>query len=156
MVSYGDGPYPQSVIFQHNKDNDQLTISRMGGYRIDQDQAVKAGMRQAGYSGVAGRDSYMTDGNYTPVDISVEGLKDIVDHVMGGLSREASAQRDFYAARGRTSGTVDERITAAVREKLSKNLKEFKVGDKVTYLGHPGEITKVNKEMTGAISYNVS
>ena len=108
MVSYGDGPYPQSVIFQYNKDTDQFTISRMGGYRIDQDQAVKAGMRQAGYSGIAGRDSYMTDGNYKPVDISAEGLKDIVDHVMGGLGREASAQRDFYAARGRTSGTIDE------------------------------------------------
>jgi len=199
MVSYGDGPYPQSVIFQYDKDVDQFMISRMGGYRIDQDQAAKAGMREAGYSGVVGRDSYMTDGNYKPVDISVEGLKDIVDHVMGGLSREASAQRDFYAARGRTSGTVDERITAAVREKLTKSssvedhiedfkdsdapqfkgksLKKikqmalasflqkqgekkvsegFKVGDKVTYLGHPGEITKVNKEMTGAITYNVS
>ena len=199
MVSYGDGPYPQSVIFQHNKDNDQLTISRMGGYRIDQDQAAKAGMRQAGYSGVAGRDSYMTDGNYTPVDISAEGLKDIVDHVMGGLSREASAQSDFYSARGRTSGTIDEKISKAVREKLTKSssvedhiedfkdsdapqfkgksLKKikqmalasflskqgkkkvaegFKVGQKVTYLGHPGEITKVNKEMTGATTYNVS
>jgi len=33
---------------------------------------------------------------------------------------------------------------------------DFKVGDKVTYLGHPGEITAVNKEMTGAITYNVS
>ena len=108
MVSYGDGPYPQSVIFQYDKDVDQFMISRIGGYRIDQDQAVKAGMRQAGYSGVAGRDSYMTDGNYQPVDISAEGLKDIVDHVMSGLSREASAQRDFYADRGPTSGTIDE------------------------------------------------
>ena len=32
----------------------------------------------------------------------------------------------------------------------------FKKGDKVTYLGHPGEITGVNKEMTGAITYNVA
>ena len=32
----------------------------------------------------------------------------------------------------------------------------LKVGNKVTYLGHPGEITKVNKEVTGDISYNVS
>ena len=43
--------------------------------------------------------------------------------------------------------------------KIKRNKKlaeEFKVGDQVTYLGHPGEITKVNKEMTGAISYNVS
>lgn len=80
MVSKGDGPYPQSVIFQYDKDVDQFMISRMGGYRIDQKEAVKAGMRQQGYSGVAGRDAYITDGNYTPVDISVEGLKDIVDH----------------------------------------------------------------------------
>ena len=141
MVSYGDGPYPQSVIFQHNKDNDQLTISRMGGYRIDQDQAAKAGMRQAGYSGIAGRDSYMTDGNYTPVDISAEGLKDIVDHVMGGLGREAKAQSDFYSARGRTSGTVDERITTAVREKLTKSssvedhIEDFKDSDAPQFKG---------------------
>ena len=45
--------------------------------------------------------------------------------------------------------------------KLSKQGKKkvsegFKVGQKVTYLGHPGEITKVNKEMTGATTYNVS
>ena len=32
---------------------------------------------------------------------------------------------------------------------------DFKVGDKVTYLGHPGEITAINKEMTGDITYNV-
>ena len=161
MVSYGDGPYPQSVIFQYDKDVDQFMISRMGGYRIDQDQAVKAGMRQAGHSGIAGRDSYMTDGNYKPVDISAEGLKDIVDHVMSGLSREASAQRDFYSARGRTSGTIDElkeKVFSSIKEKYTKKkvAEGFKVGDKVTYLGHPGEITKVNKEMTGAITYNVS
>ena len=45
----------------------------------------------------------------------------------------------------------------AFKIKRSKKLaEEFKVGDQVTYLGHPGEITKVNKEMTGAITYNVS
>jgi len=32
---------------------------------------------------------------------------------------------------------------------------DFKVGDKITYLGHPGEITAVNKEMSGDITYNV-
>jgi len=36
-----------------------------------------------------------------------------------------------------------------------KIFEDFKVGDKVTYLGHPGEITAVNKEMTGDITYNV-
>jgi hypothetical protein len=159
MVSRGSDRSPQSVIFQYNPSTDQFTISQMSGYRIDQKDAIKAGMRQQGQSFTAGQDSYMTDGNYNPVDISAEGLKDIVDHVMGGLSREASAQRDFYGARGRTSGTIDElkaKIASVVKEKLSKNLKEFKVGDKVTYLGHPGEITKVNKEMTGATTYNVS
>ena len=41
---------------------------------------------------------------------------------------------------------------------IKENVKEttFKVGDKVTYLGHPAEITNVNKEITGAITYNVS
>ena len=142
--------------------------------RIDQGPAAKAGMREAGQSGIAGIDSYMTDGNYTPVDISAEGLKDIVDHVMGGLGREAKAQADFYGARGRTSGTIDEEkievdadteFVLPLKHLIQKHVKEvlgkkkvaegFKVGDKVTYLGHPAEITKVNKEMTGAITYNV-
>jgi len=45
-----------------------------------------------------------------------------------------------------------------IKEFFSKPLEEttFKIGDKVTYLGHPAEITKINKEMTGAITYNVS
>ena len=108
MVSRGESRSPQAVIFQYNKDSDEFTISRMSGYRIDQDEAIKAGMRQAGRSSVAGMDSYMTDGNYTPVSISAEGLKDIVDHVMTGLDREGEAQRAYYADRGRTSGTIDE------------------------------------------------
>ena len=111
MVSRGSGRSPQAVIFQYDKDVDQFMISRISGYRIDQDKAIKAGMRQAGRSGVAGIDSYMTDGNYQPVDISAEGLKDIVDHVMSGLDREAKAQSDFYSNRGRTSGTIDEGAT---------------------------------------------
>ena len=83
----------------------------MSGYKIDQGPAIKAGMREQGSSWAAGIDSYITDGNYNPVNISAEGLKDIVDHVMGGLSREAKAQADFYRDRGHTSGTIDERIS---------------------------------------------
>jgi hypothetical protein len=45
-------------------------------------------------------------------------------------------------------------IQKHVKEVIN-NKKGFKVGDKVTYLGHPGEITKINKEMGGDISYNV-
>ena len=47
-----------------------------------------------------------------------------------------------------------------IKEFFSKPLNEesttFKVGDKVTYLGHPGVITAVNKEMTGDTTYSVS
>ena len=100
---------PQTVIFQYNPSTDQFTISQMSGYKIDQKDAIKAGMKQQGMSWVAGIDSYITDGNYNPVDISAEGLIDIVDHVMGGLSREAKAQKDFYTDRGPTSGTIDEK-----------------------------------------------
>ncbi|MCP4482751.1 MAG: hypothetical protein GY817_08390 [bacterium] len=190
---------PQTVIFQYNKDTDQFTISQMSGYKIDQGPAIKAGMREKGMTWAAGIDNYITDGNYNPVNISAEGLKDIVDHVMGGLSREIKAQTDFYRDRGRTSGTIDEKIAAAVREKLTKSssvedhvedfkdsdapqfkgksLKKikqmalasflqkqgkkkvsegFKVGQKVTYLGHPAEITLVDKDVMDRVYYNVS
>jgi len=111
----------QYVIFDYDKDKDQFQIRQMGGYRIDQKDAIKAGMRETGITRVAGIDSYMVDGNYSPTPISAEGLKDIVDHVMGGLSREAKAQRDFYGARGRTSGTIDEKISSIVKEKLTRS-----------------------------------
>jgi len=164
----------QYVIFDYDKDKDQFQIRQMGGYRIDQKEAEKAGMRETSRLAKAGMDSYMVDGNYSPTPISIEGLKDIVDHVMGGLSREATAQQDFYARRGPTSGTIDEekievdadtKFELPLKHLIQKHVKEvmdsrkkkgFKAGDKVTYLGHPGEITKVNKEVTGDISYNVS
>ena len=119
---------PQTVIFQYNPSTDQFTISQMSGYKIDQGPAIKAGMREQGMTWAAGIDSYITDGNYNPVNISAEGLIDIVDHVMGGLSREAKAQKDFYADRGPTSGTVDERISTLVKEKLTK---KSSVGDHI-------------------------
>ena len=119
---------PQTVIFQYNPSTDQFTISQMSGYKIDQGPAIKAGMREQGMTWAAGIDSYITDGNYNPVNISAEGLIDIVDHVMSGLSREAKAQKDFYADRGPTSGTVDERISTLVKEKLTK---KSSVGDHI-------------------------
>ena len=133
---------PQTVILnQYNKDTDQLTISQMSGYKIDQGPAIKAGMREQGMTWAAGIDNYITDGNYNPVNISAEGLKDIVDHVMGGLSREAKAQADFYRDRGPTSGTVDERISALVKEKLTKSssvedhIEDFKDSDAKQFKG---------------------
>jgi hypothetical protein len=47
-------------------------------------------------------------------------------------------------------------ITTTAEQKIKETKKEIKVGDKVTYLGYPGVITAVNKEMTGATTYNVS
>ena len=165
----------QYVIFDYDKDKDQFQIRQMGGYRIDQKDAIKAGMRETGMTRVAGIDSYMVDGNYSPTPISIEGLKDIVDHVMGGLSREAAAQQDYYAKRGRTSGTIDEekievdadtKFELPLKHLIQKHVKEvlgkkkvaegFKVGQKVTYLGHPAEITLVDKDVMDRVYYNVS
>ena len=94
----------QYVIFDYDKDKDQFQIRQMGGYRIDQDQAMKAGMRETSSLARVGMDAYMVDGNYSPTPISIKDLKDVVDHVMGGLSREAAAQQDYYAKRGPVSG----------------------------------------------------
>ena len=98
----------QYVIFDYDKDKDQFQIRQLGGYQIDQKEAMKAGMRETSRLARAGMDAYMVDGNYSPTPISIEGLKDIVDHVMGGLSREADIQQAYYARRGPTSGTIDE------------------------------------------------
>ena len=98
----------QYVIFDYDKDKDQFQIRQLGGYQIDRSKAMKAGMRETSRLARAGMDAYMVDGNYSPTPISIEGLKDIVDHVMGGLSREAAAQQDYYARRGPVSGTIDE------------------------------------------------
>ena len=131
----------QYVIFDYDKDRDQFSIRQLGGYRIDQKEAIKAGMREMGGSRIAGIDSYMVDGNYSPTPISIEGLKDIVDHVMGGLSREAAAQQDYYAKRGKTSGTIDEKIATAVKEKLTKSssvedhVEDFKDSDAPQFKG---------------------
>ena len=182
----------QYVIFDYDKDKDQFQIRQMGGYRIDRSEAMKAGMRETSSLARAGMDAYMVDGNYSPTPISIKGLKDVVDHIMGGLSREAAAQQDYYARRGPVSGTIDEKIRLAVEKKLTaaekrkkediimalkkqkggkkklepvdyavatdrakKLAEEFKVGQKVTYLGNPGEITKVDKDVMDRVYYNV-
>ena len=98
----------QYLFFQHDRNTDEFTISRMSGFKIDEDEASRAGMRKGRSGHEAGEMTYMTDGNYTPTPITMDGLKRIIDHVMGGLDREAKAQSDFYSKRGRTSGTIDE------------------------------------------------
>ena len=96
----------------------------------------------------------MTDGNYKPVDISAEGLKDKVDHVMGGLSREAKAQSDFYRNRGPVSGTIDEEtievdadteFTLPLKHLIQKHIKEVLGKTKASNIyNKDGEIKAVN------------
>ena len=108
MVQRKANSKDQYVIFDFDKDKDQFYIRQLGGYSIDDAEAGEAGMNGKGSSRIAGIESYFTDGNYSPEEISVDALKKIVDHVMTGHDREAEAQRAFYADRGPTSGTVDE------------------------------------------------
>ncbi len=125
----------QYVIFDYDKDKDQFQIRQMGGYRIDQEEATKAGMRETSRLAKAGMDSYMVDGNYSPTPISAKGLKDAVDHVMGGLSREAAAQQDYYAKRGPVSGVgnmdeakieidADTKFELPLKHLIQKHVKE--------------------------------
>ena len=95
--------------------------------------------------------------------LTQQSLDDAIKAIKDSRDLEAKRQRDYYQSRGPVSGVgnMDEMIKSIVKEKLSevkdsRKKKGFKVGDKITYLGHPGEITKVNKEVTGDISYNVS
>ena len=114
----------QYVIFDYDKDRDQFQIRQLGGYQIDQKEAMKAGMRETSRLARAGMDAYMVDGNYSPTPISIKGLKDVVDHVMGGLSREAAAQQDYYARRGPTSGTIDEKELSKSEQKTLKKIEK--------------------------------
>jgi len=58
--------------------------------------------------------------------------------------------------------SIAERLAKQLKSKQDKPVKEkkvaegFKVGDKVTYLGHPAEITLVDKDVMDRVYYNVS
>ena len=79
---------------------------------------------------------------------------DITDKIIQGMTDSLSEAKGTLCGR---CGHVHVKGTPCPRPfKEGKESTTFKVGDKVTYLGHPAEITKVNKEMTGAITYNVS
>ena len=132
----------QYVIFDYDKDKDQFQIRQLGGYQIDQKEAIKAGMRETSSLARVGMDAYMVDGNYSPTPISIKGLKDVVDHVMGGLDREADAQQDYYARRGPVSGTIDE-IKETIKF-IKENNPEFTVEEIATELK---EIKKLGSQL---------
>lgn len=122
MVQRKSDSKDQYVIFDYDKDRDQFYIRQLGGYDIDDGEAGEAGMNGKGGSRMAGIESYYTDGNYSPEEISVDALKKIVDHVMGGHERYAKSFADFYRDRGRTSGTVDEMAKAEMEKKAGSNV----------------------------------
>ncbi len=125
MVTRRSDTNDQYVIFDFDKDKNQFYIRQLGGYSIDDAEAGEAGMNGKGGSRIAGIESYYTDGNYSPEEISPVALMKIVDHVMSGLDREAAAQRAFYAKRGRTSGTIDEMAKAEMEKKANSNVLQW-------------------------------
>jgi len=151
------------VIFDYDKDKDQFKIREVAGQgKIDPKLMekyklflVKSGTRFAGV------DKYITTGNSDPIPISTKDLKDLIDYIMAGVERQGKDEGDYVRSIGIKPGIGDQYeglIKKHVREALGKKkiTEEFKVGDKVTYLGHPAEITKVDKDIMDRVYYNVS
>ena len=98
-----------TVIFDYQEGSDKpYGIVQVKGHGIyGSDLLKRLGLRQT-QSWTAGVDEYIHDGNLTPVYISEDDFKALLDFWSGGLDREAKAQADFYRSRGNTSGTIDE------------------------------------------------
>ena len=98
-----------TVIFDYQEGSDKpYGIVQVEGHGIyGSDLLKRLGLRQT-RSWTAGVDVYIHDGNYTPVYVSEDDFKALLDFWSGGWDREAKAQVDFYRSRGRTSGTIDE------------------------------------------------
>ena len=148
------------IHFDYDSNSEKpFGVVQVAGHHLPTNLLNSLGFRET-RSWTAGVEVYIADGNLNPKYISEEEMAQLVDELGKGVESYAKAMGDFYKDRGHTSGTIDElkaKIAPTVKEVVdNRKKKEFKVGDKVTYLGHPGEITKVNKEMTGATTYNVA
>ena len=148
------------IHFDYDSNSEKpFGVVQVAGHHLPTNLLNSLGFRET-RSWTAGVEVYIADGNLNPKYISEEEMAQLVDEWGKGVESYAKAMGDFYKDRGKTSGTIDEvkaKIASTVKEVVdNRKKKEFKVGDKVTYLGHPGEITKVNKEMTGATTYNVA
>jgi hypothetical protein len=151
------------VIFDYDKDRDQFKIREVAGQgKIDPKlmEKYKLFLVKSGTS-FAGVDKYITTGNSDPIPISTKDLKDLIDYIMAGVERQGEDEGGYVRSIGIKPGIGDQYeglIKKHVREALGKKkiTEEFKVGDKVTYLGHPAEITKVDKDIMDRVYYNVS
>ena len=82
---------------------------------------------------------YVKDGQF-----GTKGVGYTTEHPGLGTPKEAKGKY-------KSSGYGDLKENQSTHSKPE----DFQVGDKVTYLGNPGVITGINKEMTGDITYNV-
>lgn len=115
-------------------------VAQIAGHHMPSNLLKRLGFRET-RSWTAGVEVYIFDGNYSPNYISEKDMAQLVDEWGKGVSSYAKAMRDFYRDRGRTPGTIDENA--------------FKVGQKVTYLGHPAVVT-ATKEYNGRDFVSVS
>jgi hypothetical protein len=97
-----------------------------------------------------------------------KNAKKTVDELKAIVLKNMAKDINYYAKNGmfgvKGIGLETSKVSKPLKGKFKSSgygdLKEnkipqFKKGDKVTYLGHPGEITGINKEMTGDITYNL-
>ncbi len=84
----------------------------------------------------------------------IDGTPDFIVNKIKAAIGGAISKRNI-SANPELSATYDKlkNVKGVVNEESPT---QFKKGDKITYLGHPGEITAVNKEMTGEITYSVA
>jgi hypothetical protein len=109
--------------------------------------------------------------------LTQQSLDDAIKAIKDSRDLEAKRQRDYYQSRGPVSGVgnmdeakieldADTKFELPLKHLIQKHVKEvlgkkkvaegFKVGQKVTYLGHPAEITLVDKDNMDRVYYNVS
>tara|TARA_R110000822_G_scaffold96323_1_gene219374 strand:+ start:105 stop:752 length:648 start_codon:yes stop_codon:yes gene_type:complete len=92
-------------------------------------------------------------------DISISSIKDAIKQYKASkdMSEDLSAdQEDKFHTK--LDNLVHKTFGTSSDEKdMKEEVKgDFKIGDKVTYLGHPGEVTNVERQMTGATTYSVA
>jgi hypothetical protein len=119
------------------------------------DQFIKAMAKRYGYEeqdAVYAIMAALRQRDFDGVNEKLTKSSSVEDHI------DDFKDSDAKQFKGKSLKKIKQMALASFLSKQGKKkvAEGFKVGQKVTYLGHPGEITKVNKEMTGATTYNVS
>ena len=151
------------IHFDYDSNSEKpFGVVQVAGHHLPTNLLNSLGFRET-RSWTAGVEVYIADGNLNPKYISEEEMAQLVDEWGKGVESYAKTMGDFYKDRGKTSGTIDEvkakfnSISEELEESTINETKEgFKVGQKVTYLGHPAEITLVDKDVMDRVYYNVS